>query len=58
MAFEEPDWDDAEVERSAICGICGVSTLPPEIMGEDAICENASCDGYGEPVANVTPSWD
>ena len=52
------DWDDAEVERSAICPHCGVSTLPPETPHEPPICENVSCDSYGEPVHTDTPTWD
>lgn len=48
---EEPEWGDAEVERSTICATCGVSSLPAEpLSGSDSICENPSCDAFGEPV--------
>ncbi len=48
---EEPEWDDAEVERSTICAACGVSSLPAEPLSRiGSICENPSCDAYGEPV--------
>lgn len=48
---DRPEWDEAEVNRSVICPTCGTSVLPPERPGEDAVCENGSCDAFGEPVA-------
>jgi hypothetical protein len=44
------DWDKAEVDRSIICQACGVSTLPSEQPGQDAVCENPDCDSFGEVV--------
>lgn len=48
---EEPEWDDAEVERSIICPACGVSTLPAELgVSAGSVCENPDCEAYGERV--------
>ncbi len=44
----DDEWNEAEVERPTICPSCGVSMLPPEPFSE-AMCENASCDAFGEP---------
>ena len=43
-------WDDLDDDVSPICPSCGVSTLPPEVPGEDPVCENADCPAFGEPI--------
>ena len=43
-------WEDAEVERSILCTSCGVSSLPPEVLGESSVCENPDCEAFGEAV--------
>ena len=46
-------WQEADVGRAPICPSCGVTALPAEpsnVIDSGFVCENADCDGYGEPV--------
>ena len=47
------EWDDAEVERAPICGVCGVTALPAEtsnVIDSRFVCENPDCEAFGETV--------
>jgi putative hemolysin len=49
------DWDEEEgivVEQAPICAACGVTALPDERAGGEAVfvCENPDCEAFGEPV--------
>lgn len=53
MMHSMNDRDDQEDGRAPICPACGVTALPAEasnIIDSAFVCENADCDGFGEPV--------
>jgi hypothetical protein len=47
---EREDRDDG---RAPICPACGVTALPAEtsnVIDSGFVCENAECEGFGDPV--------